>query len=193
MPIVTSEDQELLKEIQATLPWISDGVVDNSYHQSGSEIRTKLEPHKSDIERFLEGATPKYVTTLALLLGLDKLVFTKWASDVGVALPGAVQPARNTKPRTQAKTPPAEAERFERAAPPTPADKSPTPEPSLGESLADAAAPLKAQMELVQKHRLKSAALEVFHSTEEATAAALLEKYEELIALLVKLEPPASA
>ncbi|MDK1046356.1 MAG: hypothetical protein QGM45_11815, partial [Anaerolineales bacterium] len=69
-----------LKEIQASLPWIKDGTPDDTYRQTGAEIREKLAPYRADIEGFFVGAKHDYIATFAILVGLDKLTFMKWAA-----------------------------------------------------------------------------------------------------------------
>ncbi len=211
MPVTTKEQQQKLKEIQASLPWIKNGATDDTYHQSGAEIREKLTPYKADIEGFFVGAKHDYIATFAILVGLDKLTFMKWAAVENFQLPRASTlppgPRRVGRPRTVKTTPPEEAEQRRpvvELVPSSDRDTSVQPESSakppgpntqaedipleggrsIRKSLVEAGVPLRAQMEELDRYRDSVVALEKHYASVRAKTEKILEKYEELITLL---------
>lgn len=183
MPVVTTEQMTLLKEIQGSLPWIVNGVKDDQYRLSAREIREKLEFYKSGIEGFLVDAGPDYPKTLAVLLGLNILTFSKWANDAGVALPGQLNraPRGPGRPRTEKQTPPEQAERIVHAE----EKASPSRWPPAGEEFpADAATALRAQMDAILKYRNSMAELSEHYAKKQGEADAILAKYEELVKVM---------
>lgn len=211
MPVVSAEQMSKLKEIQASLPWIKDGTTDDTYRQTGAEIREKLTPYMADIEGFFVGAKHDYIATFAILVGLDKLTFMKWAADERFLLPLASTPPpghrRAGRPRTAKQAPPEEAEQRrpvvelvpssdpdtsvqseESVKPPEPSTQ-PEDIPSEGgrtirKSLVEAGVPLRAQMEELGRYRDSVVALEKHYASVRAKTEKILEKYEELITLL---------
>jgi hypothetical protein len=203
-----------LKELQGSLPWIVNGVPDDDYRLRGAELRDKLAPYKADIEGFFVGAGPDYTATFAILIGLDKLTFMKWAADEHVTLPGAgiVPRVRRSpgRPRAETKTSSEPAERIQPVvekiqpqgqlsepevqpasskpdsapATATPGISGEPPPTELQASLAEALIPLKAQIEEIEKHRERAAVIAKFYALEEINAKELLEKYTELVELL---------
>ncbi len=213
MPVVSREQMSKLKEIQASLPWIVNGITDDTYRMRGAEVREKLLPFKADIEDFFIGAKHDYITTFAILLGLDKLTFMKWAADENVTLPGAREVPRVRRgpgrPRVETKTPPERAEpianvveeihALDHTTGPVTAQISyidTTLEEELPravrradgnlirDSLTEALVPLKAQMEEISKYRDSTAREAEHYSRESEKAAEILIKYEELTKIL---------